>query len=274
LEWILPFCFIVNWKTAIFKTKIPGGIKMFGTYIRKTVCIGILLAAAMPALAQGGRGYGRRQAQGRGNGQCLALSTPVQSLESREEAGLLRMREEEKLARDVYQAMYSLWGDGTFQRISSSEQQHMDAVEVLLERYGLEDPVAGRKVGEFGSVEMQNLYRELVVVGQRSRVDALKVGARIEDLDLKDLGEALESNNNNDIQIVFENLARGSRNHMRAFAGRLEALGESYAPEYLSREELSAILSSAEASGAGRGPGARRRGAGRGACLRNLNVAD
>ena len=51
------------------------------------------------------------------------------------------MREEEKLARDVYLNLFDAWGLTVFENISRSEQQHMDAIEKLIDNYGLEDPV-------------------------------------------------------------------------------------------------------------------------------------
>lgn len=244
---------------------------MIGKYIGKMVCLGVLALTATTVMAQGRAGFGNQQAKSRGDGSCLITSLPLQSLDDEEIAGLMHMLEEEKLARDVYQTMYSLWEDGTFQRISQSEQRHMDAVGRLLERYGLEDPVAVHAVGEFDSIELQNMYRDLVAAGQMSPADALKVGATIEDLDLYDLEEALNTTDNDDIKMVYENLMRGSQNHMRAFIGRLEILDESYAPQYISEETLSGILASGNTSGSGwtgRGRGMRRGGVGRGVCLR------
>ncbi|MBN2321327.1 MAG: DUF2202 domain-containing protein [Acidobacteria bacterium] len=209
-------------------------------------------------MSQGRAGFGGPQAKNRGNGLCVLTSTPLQDLDNAEITGLMHMREEEKIARDIYQTLYSTWGDRIFQRISQSEQQHMNAIGVLLDRYELEDPVAGNGVGEFSSAEMQTMYRDLVAMGQRSHIDALKVGAMIEDLDLFDLKEALALTDNDDITMVYENLMRGSQNHMRAFAGRLETLGESYAPRHISDRELAEILASGNASGAGSAGRGRR----------------
>lgn len=250
-------------------------MEMLGTFIRKMFCFGVLGVMVTPAIAQGRAGFGGQQAPGRGGGICVFTSMPLQAVDSEEITHLMHMREEEKLARDFYQEMHSLWGSRIFQRISVSEQRHMDAVAVLLDRYGLGDPVAGSNAGEFGSIELQNLYHDLVSMGQRSHMDALKAGAMIEDLDLYDLEEALARTDNEDIEMVYKNLIRGSQNHMRAFAGRLQALGESYVPQYISDQELSEILASANASVggfAGRGGGPRWGGFGRGIGRGNGNT--
>ena len=64
---------------------------------------------------------------------------------------------------------------------------------------------------------MQTLYDTLVEQGKYSLLDALMVGATIEDLDIKDLQEFSSQIDNEDILLVYSNLERGSRNHMRSF---------------------------------------------------------
>ena len=50
-----------------------------------------------------------------------------------EATGLIFMREEEKLARDVYLTLYDVWETAVFDNIASSEQTHMDAVLMLID---------------------------------------------------------------------------------------------------------------------------------------------
>jgi hypothetical protein len=250
---------------------------MSRVYIRMALCFGILVLMAATAMAQGGPGYGRQRGAGRGNGSCVVASMPLQSLQGDERSDLLRMREEEKLARDVYVRLYAKWSDPAFLRISRSEQRHMDAVGVLLDRYGMEDPVQGKGDGEFSDPQLQNLYLDMVAAGVKSHVDALKIGATIEDLDLFDLEQGIKSTDNEDIRTVYENLRNGSANHMQAFAGKLEALGEGYTPQYIDEDAFSDILASRNtsgAAGAGRGRGARNGGGlGNGICIRAQKAA-
>jgi hypothetical protein len=265
-----------GFQTKKCETGNSGGAEMFRSCVKKIFCLGILAFVAVPAMAQGRAGFGNQPAINRGDGECLLTSIPIQSLDKEEIAGLMHMREEEKLAWDMYQVMDSLWQDRIFQRISLSEQRHMNAMEVLLDRYALEDPVTDKDIGKFSSTEMQSLYRDLAAMGQQSHMDALKVGAMIEDLDLYDLENALEWTDNEDIKLVYENLMRGSQNHMRAFVGRLQAMGEDYEPRYISSEALSEILAPGNASDAGpagRGRGGQQRGFGRGMCRGNGNNA-
>ena len=169
---------------------------------------------------------------------------PVEPLSLQEEESLLFMREEEKLARDVYLYLYDIWGEQIFLNISESEQQHTDAVLGLIEKYNLPDPAAGKAEGEFENLELQGLYDLLTAQGTASLIDALIVGATIEDLDINDLNTQLLFIDNEDITLVYESLLKGSRNHLRAFTSRLTDLGFDYAPVYISEEDYDAIVNS------------------------------
>lgn len=219
---------------------------------------------------QGGKGncQGKGHGGGKGGGQCSTAiaDLPVEDLNEAEKTSLLKMREEEKLARDVYLTLGKKWDANVFQNIPEAEQRHMDAVATLLERYGLDDPVTDDTVGVFSSEEVTRLYEQLVDDGSQSLADALTVGATIEDLDIFDLNEALAGEiDNQDIRQIYGNLVRGSRNHMRAFTGQLEGQGKDYTPQYLSADELAAILDSDwECGGNGKGGQGKGKGHGKG----------
>ncbi len=217
----------------------------------------------------GGRGYGRGGPQGGGAGASQqnfgssALSLPASDLSDEEAQGLLYMREEEKLAHDVYITLYNQWHSQVFSNISRSEQMHMDMVLGLIDKYGLDDPAAGKGLGEFTNPELQALYDKLVAQGSQSLADALKVGAAIEEIDILDLQARLAQTDNADIQQVYQNLMAGSENHLRAFTRTLEAqTGETYQPQYLSQDVYDAIISSAPSFGGGYGGGRGRGGYG------------
>jgi hypothetical protein len=155
------------------------------------------------------------------------------------------MREEEKLARDVYLTLYNYWRLPIFRNIARSEEWHMHMVGVLLKKYGIPDPVAetGNRIGVFKDKHLQELYDKLVSEGKKSLIDALKVGATIEDLDIYDLERAIKDTDNRDIRAVYLNLMKGSRNHMRAFVRTLRRFGADYKPQYISEEEFERIIS-------------------------------
>jgi hypothetical protein len=138
---------------------------------------------------------------------------------------LVFIREEEKLARDVYDALKMCWGSRVFSNVELSEQTHMDAVKSLLDNYGIPDPAEGRGYGEFASKELQELYDTLVERGSRSLVEAYRVGILIEETDIRDLLEAMERSSHVDIKTVYSNLLRGSQNHLKAFSSHLGSQG-------------------------------------------------
>jgi len=172
-----------------------------------------------------------------------STSTLLDELSDSEAAGLVFMREEEKLARDVYIYLYQLWGQKTFDNIAASEQAHTDAMLDLLYKYGIDDPVGDNAEGVFVDQNLQGLYNTLTASGSASLIDALLVGAAIEEIDLIDIKHLVdELDGNDDIKQVYENLIVGSENHLRAFVRALEQQGIIYTPGHLSQEEYEAIV--------------------------------
>lgn len=191
--------------------------------------------AALPIVASMSAWAGQRR-QGGGGGNTATLTTA-------EKSDLTFMREEEKLARDVYTVMGEKWGNPIFFNIASSEQRHMDSMLGLLNKYNLPDPAAGMGIGEFKDHELQALYDELVARGEQSALDALMVGGIIEETDVEDIVAAISRTNKTDIKRVYTNLLNGSYNHLRAFAKQIEALtGSPYVAQVISQEEVDAIL--------------------------------
>ena len=168
--------------------------------------------------------------------------TRIVPLSPQEQADLLYMREEEKLARDVYLTLSAQWKTPVFSNIASSEQNHMDAVLTLLQRYKVADPVAGMGVGEFATEHFQTLYNDLVARGSQSLIDALKVGCTIEEIDIIDLWNCMAVTTHKDVLNVYQNLEAASENHLRAFVGQLASGGVTYEPQYLSDEQYQAII--------------------------------
>lgn len=157
--------------------------------------------------------------------------------------GLLWMREEEKLARDLYRTLGDHWDLQIFSNIASSELKHMDAVAELLELFGLQDPVGDLGVGQFSDPELQNLYDQLLKQGLQSVQEALMVGGAVEEIDILDLKGLLAVTEDESIRVVYENLLAGSENHLQSFSKvYLRQTGLVYEAQYLSSEELEQIL--------------------------------
>ncbi len=186
---------------------------------------------------------------------------PATGLTEAEAAGLRLMREEEKLAHDVYLTLYELWGQPIFQNIAQSEATHTAAVLTLLERYGIADPVGDNTVGIFTDPTLQALYDALVAQGSESLIAALRVGAAVEEIDILDLEELSAQTDKADILNVYANLTKGSRNHLRSFVRILEQhSGEIYIPQYMGQEAYNTIISGAAERGPGGNQGQRGNG--------------
>lgn len=175
------------------------------------------------------------------NLKSVLLETPV--ITDDELDILLEMKEEEKLAHDVYVAMYDKWGSMIFSNISFAEEKHLNAIIRLLEYYGLTYVQVGEP-GVFTIEKFQTLYNELIAAGSVSVEEAFKTGVLIEEMDIKDLTEALEVVTNDNIVIVFENLLKASCNHLRAFNRELTKLGITYVPVYISQEDFDQFINS------------------------------
>lgn len=184
-----------------------------------------------------------------------------------EEEHLVFMREEEKLARDVYTTFSQMYPSSpTFGRIDDSEQKHTDAVKRLLDKYGVEDPSTNDNVGVFTGAKygayFTEKYNELVARGSVSELEALYVGAFIEELDMIDIVQCnqviidanpelnsaddcgLNSTTTRPIQRTLSNLLAGSENHLWAYVNRIEKIigAGNYKPQLLTQEELDEIL--------------------------------
>lgn len=168
--------------------------------------------------------------------------TPIEAQLSAVELEMLHyMMEEEKLAYDVYVTLFGIHGITIFNTISRSETTHIDAVNKLLEKYNITN-TASSTIGVYNDEHIQGLYDALVAKGSLSEVDALEVGAIIEDVDIYDLENYLENTENVNIISVFDFLNCGSRNHMRGFIGLLELEGVSYTPQYITQERFDEIV--------------------------------
>lgn len=172
----------------------------------------LLSCMVSPMYAKGAKGNGG------GGGTTPVLTDKVAS-------DLIFLREEEKLARDVYLAMSDLYDAPIFVNISGSEQRHMDSVKRLIGKYGLVDPIVDDTPGEFTNTVLADIYAQLIEKGSLSIKDALEVGVIIEVMDIHDIEvEMLPDATQTDIKRVLANLLAGSYSHLDAFNKSLAAL--------------------------------------------------
>jgi hypothetical protein len=156
-----------------------------------------------------------------GTATVSVSSAPTPALTDDETYWLTYMREEEKVARDVYLTLNNTWKLRILNNIAASEQTHMDAIKKLLDTYSIPDPAAGKGIGEFTNPDLQKLYNDLILRGSSSKAESLKVGVIIEETDIDDLNEAIAISQHNDIKTVYSNLLQGSLNHLDAFESQL-----------------------------------------------------
>jgi hypothetical protein len=208
-----------------------------------------------------GNGNGNGNSGGNGNGgisinedgtqegniaEIIATIEENTTLTDGEITSLKFMREEEKLAHDVYTKLYEIHGQNVFNNISNSEQTHTDAIGELLKAYGIEDPYTS-EVGVFVNDELKTIYDALIAQGDDNLVEGIKVGATVEELDIKDIQEAIDNNiTQSQIITIYESLMKGSRNHLRSFIKNLNNQDSSivFTPQYITQEKFDEIINS------------------------------
>jgi hypothetical protein len=165
---------------------------------------------------------------------------PKVELANEQKYALAYMWNEEKLAKDLYTALNKKHSIKQFENIAErSETKHVEMVEELVERYGInitnlhdytvkysENELRGLPEGTFGIDKIQTLYNDLYAKGELSKADALQVGCMVEVTDVDDLNDYIEVARKVDaldLISVFERLRAGSYNHYWAFDKALKA---------------------------------------------------
>lgn len=171
-----------------------------------------------------------------GSGGATVLAAA--KLTSSEAAHLRFIREEEKLARDIYNVLAEMWDLKIFVKIAESEQRHTDAVRLVIEKYAISDPAKATPPGVFSNEEVQKLYTILNERGKVSSLEALKIGALTEEKDISDINVAVKDTNKPDLLELYAYLKEGSSMHLRGFMGEIRKAGGDYMPQFLSIEEF------------------------------------
>ncbi|NPB07043.1 MAG: DUF2202 domain-containing protein [Aquificae bacterium] len=221
----------------------------------------VALSALVLAACGGGGGGGTTAATTAGTtvtyeeviAQIQAL--PAQELSPSEIDTLLFVRQEEKVARDTYATLSDKWpnlailNEIAYFAPQHSEQNHMNVMKTLIDKYAplyenLYDPVEkmGDEVGVFENQVLQDRYEEFISCGSQSELDALYVGAYIEEMDLIDLTNRVKQSDNEDIRLGIKFLREGSYRHLRAFVNWIESLGVTYEPQLLCKEDYEKIM--------------------------------
>lgn len=198
---------------------------------------------------RGGQGMmGAARGMGGFGKACDISSLPTAELSDSEKSGILYMVEEEQMARDLYNAMFTKYGVQQFSNIAQSEQMHVDAVMQLVTRYNLTAPAL--TAGKYSNATLQQTYDTLLAQGSKSLADALNMGGLVEETDINDLRTRMNDADNADIQFVYSNLLRASQNHLRAYANQYtQQSGSAYTAQVLSADEITQIMSQPQGRG-------------------------
>lgn len=171
-------------------------------------------------------------------------ATWAQMISDNEKNAIVQLREEEKLARDFNLVMNEQWNNKVFANISDAEVYHMSQMELLVQKYKLDDPVAANNDarGVFSNDALQKAYDEMVPSGKASLVAAFKAGAKIEEMDIRDLKAALSISSSKEATGTYNYLLQASSNHLNAYVWNLKKAGITYIPVILSQDEYNAII--------------------------------
>jgi hypothetical protein len=231
------------------KTIVAG----IGIVVLAAAAVLAIQTTANDAVARGGPG-------GRDVSKAAHVDPDVSKpLTTGEAEALAYMREEEKLAGDVYALLGVKYGSRVFTNITRSEAQHTETVKSFLTAFNLADPSAGRLAGSFEDEQLQTLYRQLVDQGAKSLEDALRVGVAIEERDIADLRARIAATDRADLKAMYGNLLRASQKHLSAFTRQLDGSAGGVGQGQGAGQGYG--------RGAGQGQGAGQgRGAGQGGC--------
>jgi len=153
----------------------------------------------------------------RANMRHGGTSSATTVLDANESASLLFMIEEEKMARDVYDALFEQTGLAIFDNISNSEQKHFDALLNTAAKLGVDTSFVSNEAGVFENTQIAELYTKLLEQGSASYTAALEVGALIEKVDIADLNDAIAATDIALLGQAYQRLLNGSENHLSAF---------------------------------------------------------
>jgi hypothetical protein len=170
----------------------------------------------------------------------IAAGFPQEDISVIEETGLLKAWQDQKLSRDLYQSFNEAWSSPIYANMLNDAQHHMDFVHILLGKFGI--PVPQDFAGIFPDQETQNLFDLMLNAENGSAVEALRMGAATEDMIIDELQTLLPQTDNFEIQIIYQNLLKSARNHLRLFVNELSQAGINYDPQYISGDDFIAII--------------------------------
>ena len=205
---------------------------------------------------------------------CSAAANPAAGndsasvLDFNEQTHLVFTCEEEKLARDVYQVLGRRFPEvGSFHAMAENKEDSNCAVKALMQKYQVSVPRVNHNVGVFSWGIYGRYFTEKYLVltdqGRSSLLNALYVGAFIEELNILDIEHCpkvlvdinngindasacgMQYTDNPDVLAIYADLLDESSEHLRLLVRDIEKIigTGKYQAQVLPQEEVDAILS-------------------------------
>ncbi len=192
--------------------------------------LGAVAVGGVVAAAGGGSSSSASHSGGNSNdgssSQLATLSDPTATAENIAlvTPDILFSIDEERMARDVYDALYAQTGLTIFDNISDAEQTHYDAILNYAINLGIDTSALLTTPGTYLNPEVQTMYNDLIALGSQSTADALSVGKTVEEVDIADLKAMIDASPITSLDAVYTNLLSGSYNHLDAFNAQIATL--------------------------------------------------
>jgi hypothetical protein len=214
-----------------------------------TMTVLVLISASLLAARPADRGQGRGNGRGCGNGPAndcpgvcavRAESTAPLTLSASAQEALRFQIDEERMAGELYQALGEKHDVPPFKNIPRAEARHRELLENLATRAGL-TPARPTTAGRYETPAIQARHDALLARGQASLIEALKVGALVEEQDIADLRALVATTDNPELKSVVTALEQGSRHHLNAFVRNLRSRGVEYVAQVLTPAEVAEL---------------------------------
>lgn len=164
------------------------------------------------------------------------------TISAEESKQVIQILEQRKMARDLYYKLYKTWHSDTFKRLSDSEQIYLNSLKKLTTKLNIIDPTIDDTKGVFSSDYITKLYIDFSKIGLSSDYEAFRIAATVQDLMINDINQLLNSSSDKSIIDAMNNTKQGSISHLRACNREIKKFGMTYQAQFLSTEELRAIL--------------------------------
>lgn len=168
--------------------------------------------------------------------------TVTDSLSADEIEFQFALREDEKMARDLYTVFAAKYSTAPqIDRIAAAENSHIACVEAVLDYYEISYPAMTAAAGLFEDAKRQAIYNELADKSG-TLLEVYATMAAVEEESVSAYKSVQSEITNENIALVITNMIKASSNHLKAAVCQIIAGGGTYTPLYLSAEEFGTIV--------------------------------